>query len=312
MNRRVTVVMYHYVRDLQRSRFPAIKGLSLDRFRRQLDHIQANYTPVRVEDVIAAVDSPRAELPPNAVLLTFDDGYSDHFTNVFPLLDARGIQGCFFPPVQAVVDHKVLDVNKIHFVLASIADPQALLEEVFSTLDEFRRQYALKTKQQYLAELPSTHRYDVAEVIQLKALLQHELPEAVRTEIVRRLFATHVTQDEQAFACELYVSEEQIACMRHHGMHIGSHGYSHAWLNRIPPAVQAVEIDRSLDFLAKFGVTRSNWTIGYPYGGFNESLLEIVRTRGCRVGFGVEARVADLNVENPLTIPRLDTNDLPS
>ena len=39
MNQFVTIVMYHYVRDLERSRFPAIKGLSLDRFWRQLRYI---------------------------------------------------------------------------------------------------------------------------------------------------------------------------------------------------------------------------------------------------------------------------------
>lgn len=311
MNRLVTVVMYHYVRDLRRSRFPAIKGLDLDRFRRQLDHIQAHYTPLRVEDLIGAVDSS-AELPPNAVLLTFDDGYTDHFTNVFPLLDARGMQGCFFPPVQAVLDHKVLDVNKIHFILASVPDAKALLEEVLAALDEFRAEHPLKSRQVYLADLPDTRRYDIPEVTQLKRLLQHELPEAVRAEIVNRLFVKYVTRDEQAFASELYMSFEQIACLRHHGMHIGSHGYSHAWLNHISAAAQAMEIDRSLEFLEKLGVARDNWTIGYPYGGFNQSLLEILRDRRCRMGFSVEARIAHLDADDRLTIPRLDTNDLPS
>src|SRR5271165_3942024 len=121
MNRRVTIVMYHYVRDLERSRFPAIRGLSIERFCWQLDYIQTRYTPIAAEDLLEALSSPSGDLPPNPILLTFDDGYSDHFTNVFPLLDARGIRGCFFPPAQAVLEHKVLDVNKIQFVLATVA-----------------------------------------------------------------------------------------------------------------------------------------------------------------------------------------------
>ena len=103
--------MYHYVRDLKHSRFPAIKGLSLERFCRQLDYIQARYTPISVEKLLRALGSGGEDLPPNPILLTFDDGYSDHFANVFPLLDARGIQGCFFPPAQAVLEHTVLDVK---------------------------------------------------------------------------------------------------------------------------------------------------------------------------------------------------------
>lgn len=311
MTQPLTIVMYHYVRDLERSRFPAIKGLSLERFRRQLDYIAARYTPVTVEAVLASMEST-ARLPENAILLTFDDGYSDHFANVFPLLDARRIQGCFFPPAQAILEHRVLDVNKIQFVLASVPDALALLDEVFAMLPEFSSDYDLKTREAYLASITEQHRYDPREVTVLKRLLQRELPEPVRAEIVRRLFAQHITADEAAFAAELYMSVEQIDCLRRHGMHIGSHGYTHVWLNSIPAPAQAEEVDRSLAFLRRLGVPPDNWTICYPYGGFNETLLEQLRPRHCRLGFTVEARVAQIGVDDPLTLPRLDTNDLPS
>jgi peptidoglycan/xylan/chitin deacetylase (PgdA/CDA1 family) len=312
MPRQLVIVMYHYVRDLDHSRFPAIKGLSVERFRRQLDYIQSHYTPISIENLLGAMQTGGEDLPPNPILLTFDDGYSDHFANVFPLLDARGIQGCFYPPAQAVLEHKLLDVNKIQFVLAVVPNTRTLLDRAFSWLEEFRSQHVLKTREGYLQCLTGEHRYDTREVTILKRLLQRELPEPVRVEIVQRLFAEFVTADETAFACELYMSVEQIACMRRHGMHIGSHGYSHAWLNHISPEAQTVEIDRSLDFLNELGVRRDDWSICYPYGGFNDSLLEILRERQCRIGFGVEPRIADLNADNRLTLPRLDTNDLPS
>ncbi len=312
MNRPLTVVMYHYVRDLKRSRFPAIKGLSVERFRWQLDYIQARYTPISIEKLLGALETEGEDLPQNPILLTFDDGYIDHFSNVFPLLDARGIQGCFFPPAQAVSEHKVLDANKIQFILAAFPDTGALLDQVFSSLAEFRSEHALKTREDYLLTVTGKHRYDTHEVTVLKRILQRELPEPVREEIVRRLFAQHVTADEVAFACELYMSEDQIACLQHHGMHIGSHGYSHAWLNHVSPEAQALEIDRSLNFLQMLGTGKDDWTMCYPYGGFNDSLLQILRNRRCRLGFTVEARVADLDVDDLLTLPRVDTNDLPS
>jgi peptidoglycan/xylan/chitin deacetylase (PgdA/CDA1 family) len=312
MGRNVTIVMYHYVRDLEHSRFPAIKGLSVERFRRQLDYIQAHYTPVTVEALLGALESGKNDLPANAILLTFDDGYSDHFANVFPLLEVRKIQGCFFPPAQAVLDHTVLDVNKIHFILASVRDARGLLERIFASLDEFRAEHVLETRESYLRHLYNDHRFDTDEIVLLKRLLQRELPEPVRKEIVRRLFAEHVTSDETAFACELYMSIDQIAGLRRQGMHIGSHGYSHAWLNHLPPNVQEKEIDQSLMFLQRFGVAADHWTICYPYGGFNDSLLQLLRTRQCRLGFGVEGRIADLDSDEKLTLPRIDTNDLPS
>jgi peptidoglycan/xylan/chitin deacetylase (PgdA/CDA1 family) len=312
MSRNLTIVMYHYVRDLERSRFPAIKGLSLERFRRQLDHIQSHYTPISVDDLIEAQASPTNKLPENAILLTFDDGYSDHFLNVFPLLDARGIKGCFFPPAQAVLEHVVLDVNKIQFVLAAVPDAAKLLDEVFAAIDEFRSQYELRSRDEYLAAATEKHRYDVREVTVIKRLLQRELPESLRIAIVAHLFQKHVTADETAFAVELYMSLDQIECMRRHGMHIGSHGYTHAWMNHIPQTEQAIETERSLEFLKLVGTGNHYWTMCYPYGGFNDSLLQVLRGRSCSVGFTVEPRIADLNHDDPLTLPRIDTNDLPS
>lgn len=312
MSRNITIVMYHYVRDLQHSRFPAIKGLSLERFSRQLDHIQKHYTPITVADLLTALTPAKNPLPSNPILLTFDDGYTDHFANVFPLLDARGIQGCFFPPVQAVLERKVLDVNKIQFILAAASDIATLVDQVFSSLPEFSATYPLKTKEAYFQAIPEQHRYDSREVTVLKRLLQRELPEPVRAEIVRRLFAEYVTSDEASFACELYMSVDQITCLQRHGMHIGSHGKTHAWLNHLSPGAQAVEIEESLKFLQKLGVKLDDWTMCYPYGGFNDSLLHVIRARKCRLGFTADPRVADLDVDDRLTLPRLDANDLPS
>ena len=303
--------MYHYVRDLERSRFPAIKGLSLRRFRRQLEYIQSHYVPISIEQLVAALGTAGEDLPPNPILLTFDDGYSDHFVNVFPLLDALGIQGCFFPPAQAILEHRVLDVNKIQFVLAATDDPERLLDQVFSMIEEMRSDHQLRSREEYLNAITGTHRYDPRVVYVLKRLLQHVLPEPVRAEIVQRLFAQHVTSDEAAFASELYMSCDQIACMRRHRMHIGNHGYRHVWLNHITADEQVKEIDRSLDFLESLGVSRDQWTMCYPYGGFNETLLDILRERQCQLGFTVEARLADLSGDR-LLLARVDTNDLPS
>ncbi len=90
--------MYHFVRDLRNTRFPEIKGLDAAAFLGQLEYIRKHYDVVRMEDVIGAVENPSLSLPERALLLTFDDGYADHFQTVFPLLDRFGLQGSFFAP----------------------------------------------------------------------------------------------------------------------------------------------------------------------------------------------------------------------
>ena len=73
------ISMYHYIRDLIHSRYPEIKGMDFALFRKQLEFFSENFNVVRMEDVIAAI-SVGKKLPENALLLTFDDGYIDHYT----------------------------------------------------------------------------------------------------------------------------------------------------------------------------------------------------------------------------------------
>jgi len=52
----LTVVMYHYVRDLKHSRYPDIKGLDVSLFKDQIAYIKRHYTPVTMQEVIDAFD----------------------------------------------------------------------------------------------------------------------------------------------------------------------------------------------------------------------------------------------------------------
>src|SRR5687768_2307037 len=112
MNRKsVTVVMYHYVRELKKSRFPNIRGLDYKLFKEQIRYMKRHFNFISAEDLTAVLDEDQS-LPENPILLTFDDGYTDHYAYVFPVLHENGIKGCFYPPVMAVRERKLLDVNK--------------------------------------------------------------------------------------------------------------------------------------------------------------------------------------------------------
>lgn len=307
----LTVVMYHYVRDLERSRYPAIKGLRTSEFRQQLEHLQRNYNVVRLEEVAAAF-LEGAELPPRAALLTFDDGYIDHYATAFPLLMEYGFQGSFFPPAGPIVRGELLDVNRIHFILATMRDPAALIASIDNFVREHQSTHGLDSPADYWSKWGQANRFDSAEVIYMKRMLQVALPRDLRNQLARQLFAQVVSVDEAAFAQELYVTVEQLRVMRQCGMCIGCHGDAHEWLNALEPAEQERDIDAALSFLRAIGTPVDDfWAIAYPYGGWNESLLDVLTARGCRIGFTTEPKVAHVGEHRSLCLPRLDTNDLP-
>lgn len=310
---KLSIIMYHYVRELRYSRFPEIKALETEKFKGQIKYIKKHYNVIRADDLLAAVRERSFEsLPPAPALLTFDDGYIDHFTQVFPILLHEKLPGCFFPPAKPILHGQVLDVNKIHFILAAAPDSEVLIDEIYGLLDEYRVQYQIESNDYYWRKLAEPKRFDPKEVVFIKRILQRELPEELSRKIITVLFQKYVTSDESAFAKELYMSADQIRCMHESGMYIGSHGYGHYWLNSLDPARQKEEVEVALDFLRRIGAGVDNgWIICYPYGAYDESLLSLLRRIGCKVGLTTKIGVADLRRDNLLTLPRLDTNDLP-
>lgn len=311
MSRDVTIVMYHYVRDLKRSRYPEIKGLDAADFLGQMDYILKHYEPVRMEDVIQATRDKSFELPNQAILLTFDDGYIDHFDTVFPVLDRLGIQGSFYPPGRAIIEHKVLDVNKIHFILASVENKTRLVKALEKAIDDNRIEYGLKSLRYYRAEFARANKWDPAETIYIKRVLQRGLPETLRHSLIDRMFKQFVTNDETAFAQELYTSTEQLKCMLRHGMHIGSHSYDHYWLDSLPPDQQSDQIEKSTCFLESLGCEMDNWTMCYPHGGYDSSALRILNTHKCALALTCDVAIANTDESHRLEMPRIDTTDLP-
>lgn len=71
--------------------------------------LRNDYRPVSVQQILDARNGG-APLPPKAVLLTFDDGYSSFYTRVWPLLEAHNIPALWAPVgkwVDAPGDRKV-------------------------------------------------------------------------------------------------------------------------------------------------------------------------------------------------------------
>lgn len=311
----LTIIMYHYVRDLKNSRFPEIKGLDICFFKEQLAYLKKHYHFVTAEQVIAAFKKEE-KLPSKAVLLTFDDAYIDHFTNVFPILEHHKIQGCFYPPVKAITEHSVLDVNKVHFILAATPKDQfgRLLETIKQLLNKYQEEYQLDSYDYYFEKLAVANRFDPKEVIFVKRLLQVELPEKLRNIVTKQLFTEAVKMEEEVFSRELYMNKDQMRCMVECGMHIGSHGYDHYWLGSLPKEKQEDEIQRAISFINEIGGDINNWTMCYPYGNYNNDTIDILKKTGCQFGLTTRVDLAsvDSSDENAIfTLPRLDTNDIP-
>lgn len=306
---RLYICMYHYTRDLKHSRYPQIKGLDTALFRRQLEFMKSNFNAVTMEQVTDAAEG-RSELPENALLLTFDDGYADNYTFALPLLEEFHVQGSFFIPGKTFAEHKLLDVNKIHYILAS-ADIYELTEDVKRKMNHYRgAEYDYPATEELFSEYAVANRFDAKETVFVKRMLQTALPERLRNTISSELFEKYVGVAEEQLAYELYMTEDQIRTMKRHGMFIGVHGYDHYWLGNLPTEQMKQDISKGLEALDEF-IDRKRWVMNYPYGNYDRDVLEYVRSEGACAGLTTAVRVAEIGRDNALELPRLDCNDFP-
>ena len=309
MSKKLYIAMYHYTRDLVNSRYPKIKGLDLPLFRQQLDYFEANFHVVTMEQVIEAVNFG-GTLPSKALLLTFADGYIDNFTVAMPLLQERHMQGSFFIPGKTIMKNVLLDVNKIHFILAS-ADIHVILQDLLKKMDDYRGvEYDYPANDELLEQYAVASRLDSKEIIFVKRILQTVLPEGLRHQIASELFEKYLGLPEDKFARELYMNHDQIRFMKTAGMFIGFHGYDHYWLANLSEEEMRRDIDRGLESIGDY-IDLSNWVINYPYGNYSDSVCQYAVSKGAKVGLTTEVRIAQPGVDNALMLPRLDCNDFP-
>jgi len=306
----LTIVMYHYVRDLKNSRYPDIKGLDINLFKEQINYMRKHYHIISIEEVIYSIDN-QLKIPNKSVLLTFDDAYSDHYNNVFPILDKYKLQGSFYVPSKVIIENTILDVNKIHFILESVEDKLKIVKDLKGLLKVYQKEYQLEDFDYYYNKLAYADRFDTKEVIFIKRLLQVELVDAVRIKIVDILFLKYVGISENTFSRELYMNEDQLKHMLSSGQHIGNHGYNHYWWNSLNKEEMSKELDLSINFLEKLGVDMNNWTACYPYGSYDDQSIKMLEERGCKLAVTTEVDIATTNKNTRFIMPRLDTNDMP-
>ena len=304
-----TIVMYHYTRDLKHSRYPEIKGLDVQLFRQQLEFFKANYNVIQMEQLIAAVKSGEP-LPEKALLLTFDDGYIDNYTFALPLLEEFGFQGSFFIPGKTFTTHQLLDVNKIHYILAS-TDAETLMESLLNHLNFYRgTEFDYPSNDELFEKYAVANRFDPKEIRFIKRVLQTGIPEAARNKISSDLFKKHVGISEEQLAWELYMTEDQIRTLKRHGMFIGIHGYDHYWLGNLPDDKMREDVDKAIETLSEF-IDKDAWVMNFPYGSYAPNVLDYIAQKGAAAGLTIEPGVANFQKDNPLALPRFDCNDFP-
>ena len=295
----LTVPMYHYVRDVEKTEFPEIRAISLEEFEKQLDYLQANHTLISWADLRNFLQGS-GSLPKNPCLITFDDGFRDHYLNAFPVLKRRGISGLFF--VIARPDKKVALVHMLQFLIAKFGEFGFKGRFIMELSDEERNIF-LENEIKCLRDNP-TAQFDDVTLRALKMVIQRYIPKMCAP-IVERLFEAHIGNSE-VFAKELYLSDEEMHEMKNGGMHFGGHGTRHFWFNWQSKEERADELSGAASMLSIF--EEAPFVFSYPYGDYHADHFEEVKNQHYIAA--MTANIEKISHRNPFEIHRVDAFQL--
>lgn len=301
-----TIVFYHYVRDVERTPFPGIKALSVADFTAQVNWLQARFEIIDGAMFERAVRGETGFDRPTA-LLTFDDGFVDHYEHCFPLLRSRGLGGIFFLAGVTLGDHPtLLNVHKTHFLLSQLG------------VDRFAKYVAAALEREGVPvpaargrEREGIYRYDEAPDVQIKRILNYEAPYPVADRVLSTLFEHHVGESD-AFARTLYLSAGQVREMAQGGMTFGFHTETHPVLSRLDRERQRAEL-RGGPSVIRDLTGQNTVSFCYPYGfshTYNADTLCVLEECGYSMAFNTVRREALIGREHRYELPRFDTRDV--
>lgn len=126
------VLCYHRVLDADdpaRSRTHPAMVTSKHVFEQQMETISREFQPITLHEALDWLNG-RTPIPPRAVLVTFDDGWADTYTNAFPVMRYLGIAGVVFLATGFVGTDNRQWTDAIYESVAARAGPAVAAREV--------------------------------------------------------------------------------------------------------------------------------------------------------------------------------------
>lgn len=109
------VIFYHHIQDPAIAKAGGYQSLNvnIDAFKNQMAYLKKRgYNTVNVSSLINFFDGGTA-VPANSILLTFDDGYEDFYTNAYPILRDSGFQATMFLPTGLLANSGYLTWDQV-------------------------------------------------------------------------------------------------------------------------------------------------------------------------------------------------------
>jgi len=257
---------------------PATLSATPEDFAQQMDFIRERYTPVSIQDVLGwEVDN----IPPRAVLVTFDDAYRDFAEHAWPIAQERDIPLTLFVPTGFPDQpERVFWWDELYNAISNTnSNTVSTKDGDLSLKTSADRKQAFRALRDYVKALP--HEEAMSWVRQTC----HELGTPLEKNIV--------------------LSWEELRDLASEGVTMGAHTRTHPMMNRISLEQAREEAVQSrVDIQEHIGSAPP--IFAYPSGFFSDSVVQMLRDEGFQLAFTTDRGINQMATVDRLRLRRIN------
>ncbi len=260
-----------------------LQGLKPSWLAEQLDYLSRYYHFLSLSQLLDCYERHQA-IPANSVVITFDDGFRDNFTNAYAILQQYHVPATVFLatgcvssgdlpwPQQVGYLFQKTKVDSIcHITTKEITVPLRSPRDLSTARAAVRK---------VLGPMPRIERE--RSIAELSGLLQVDLPR------------------------DRMLTWDQVQTMQNGGIEFGAHSFSHPWMALLSPEEARWEMEASLqDIQHRCGITRPPFV--FPAGSFTPDLVKMAISVGFRCVFQSRSslRVNQIGVNDQFSLSRI-------
>jgi peptidoglycan/xylan/chitin deacetylase (PgdA/CDA1 family) len=235
--RKKSILPYYHV--INNEYLPHISEIypfkNISQFEKDLDYFQKYYDEISPDNLLNRKENI------NKFLISFDDGFKEVYTVIYPILKRRGIKAIFFINPSFIDNQKGFYKNYISLIISKLKNQKTDINTLHKIAETFNFKYF--NNEQLYADLKKIPLKDIDKLEIIYKLLKIDIESFLKNE-------------------QPYLTKSQIAEMIADGYYFGGHTMNHVPLWQLTLEEQLKEIVDSIEWL------KENFNINYSYFAF--------------------------------------------
>lgn len=286
-SRKLRILAYHRVIDIDPENFyfaDDVVDATTSDFDKQMRFVSRYFNVITFSDL--AEYQNKGRFPKNILIITFDDGYRDNYTNAYPILRRYGLPATIFLATGYIETNNLFWWDRLAYIIKKTTK-----KEVAISING----------QNYKNEL-STYGERLQAIMDITSLLKKVRNDEIEDTLIQLESSLSVTVNS-SIAKDLMLSWDDIKKMSQNGIEFGAHTEWHPILTNLSLDEVKNEILSSKKEIER-RISKGVKVFAHPSGLYNDNCLIALKEIGIKFGFSYLKGLSDL-YKHPYELSRM-------